>query len=43
MVRILVVDRRFQFHKRGQQLIRTHNETLSVAQVTLESPMIDGW
>jgi hypothetical protein len=24
-------DRRLQFHKRGQLLIRTHNETLSVA------------
>jgi len=24
-------NRRFQFHKRGQQFFRVHNETLSVA------------
>ena len=31
-------NRRFKFHKRSQQLIRTHNETLSVAAMSVTNP-----
>jgi hypothetical protein len=28
---VLATNRRFEFHKRGQQFLRTHNEPLSVS------------
>jgi hypothetical protein len=31
-------NRRFEFHKRGQLFIRTHNETLSVIAVRVSNP-----
>jgi hypothetical protein len=31
-------DRHFQFQKRGQLLIRSHDETLSVATVRVNNP-----
>jgi hypothetical protein len=31
-------NRGFQFHKRGQLFIRTHNETLSVAAMHVSNP-----
>jgi hypothetical protein len=31
-------NRRFQFHKPGQPLIRTHNETLSVIAMRVNNP-----
>ncbi|PYI57993.1 MAG: hypothetical protein DMC59_09550 [Verrucomicrobia bacterium] len=31
-------NRRFQFHKRRQLFIRTHNETLSVAAICVNNP-----
>ena len=33
-----LVNRPFQFHKRGQQFIRTHNKTLSVVAVRISNP-----
>src|SRR5260370_26931710 len=32
------VDRRFKLHKRGQLLIRMHNETLSIVAVCVSNP-----
>jgi hypothetical protein len=34
----LRIHRRFQFQKRGQLFIRTHNETLSVAAMRISNP-----
>jgi hypothetical protein len=31
-------DRRFEFQKRGQLLIRTHNETLSIVAMSVCNP-----
>jgi hypothetical protein len=31
-------NRRFKFHKRRQQFIRTHNETLSVVAMRVHNP-----
>ena len=36
--RLLIAHRRFQFHKRSQFFIRTHNETLSVVAVRVSNP-----
>jgi hypothetical protein len=35
---VLATNRRFEFHKRGQQFLRTHNETLSVVAVCVSNP-----
>jgi len=34
----LAPDRRFEFQKRGQLLIRSHNETLSVVAMRVSDP-----
>jgi hypothetical protein len=38
MARRQRASRRFQFHKRGQLFIRTHNVTLSVVAVRINNP-----
>jgi hypothetical protein len=35
---IASADRRFEFHKRGQLFIRTHNETLSGIAMRISNP-----
>jgi hypothetical protein len=41
---LVTPNRRFQFDKRRQLFIGTHNETLSViARIALESFLIAGW
>jgi hypothetical protein len=35
---LALADRRFQFQKRRQLLIRTHNETLSVIAMCISNP-----
>jgi hypothetical protein len=36
------VYRSFQFHERSQYFVGKHNETLSIAEIAPESPMIGG-
>jgi hypothetical protein len=38
MVKLLLPNRRFEFQKRSQLFIRSHNETLSVVAVRVCNP-----